>query len=121
MIKNEPGNAGDAGNIGSGPEWGRSPLEEEMATHSSILAWKIPWTEKPGRLQSMGSLYDPMDGLYLPLSATYLAHVHKYVFQKMTKNPGIFCHNPVALLLNLGSGNIMKPLDPSDYTTFFRG
>ena len=31
------------------------PLEKEMATHSSILAWKIPWTEKPGRLQSMGS------------------------------------------------------------------
>ena len=30
------------------------PLEKEMATHSSILAWKIPWTEKPGRLQSMG-------------------------------------------------------------------
>ena len=29
-------------------------LEKEMATHSSILAWKIPWTEKPGRLQSMG-------------------------------------------------------------------
>ena len=31
------------------------PLEKEMATHSSILAWKIPWTEKPGRLQSVGS------------------------------------------------------------------
>ena len=31
-------------------------LEKEMATHSSILAWKIPWTEEPGRLQSMGSL-----------------------------------------------------------------
>ena len=31
------------------------PLEEEMATHSSILAWKIPWTEEPGSLQSMGS------------------------------------------------------------------
>ena len=30
------------------------PLEKEMATHSSILAWKIPWTEKPGGLQSMG-------------------------------------------------------------------
>ena len=30
------------------------PLEEEMATHSSILAWKIPWTEEPGRLQSIG-------------------------------------------------------------------
>ena len=31
------------------------PLEKEMAAHSSILAWKIPWTEEPGRLQSMGS------------------------------------------------------------------
>ena len=30
------------------------PLEKEMATHSSILAWEIPWTEEPGRLQSMG-------------------------------------------------------------------
>ena len=30
------------------------PLEKEMATHSSILAWKIPWTEEPGRLQYMG-------------------------------------------------------------------
>ena len=32
------------------------PLEEEVATHSSILAWKIPWMEQPGGLQSMGSL-----------------------------------------------------------------
>ena len=31
-----------------------NPLEKEIATHSSILAWKIPWTEEPGRLQSMG-------------------------------------------------------------------
>ena len=31
------------------------PLEEEMETHYSILAWRIPWTEEPGRLQSMGS------------------------------------------------------------------
>ena len=30
------------------------PMEKEMATHSSILAWRIPWTEEPGRLQSMG-------------------------------------------------------------------
>ena len=34
---------------------GEDILEKEMATHSSILAWKIPWTEEPGRLQSMGS------------------------------------------------------------------
>ena len=32
----------------------KDPLEEKMATHSSILAWRIPWTEEPGRLQSMG-------------------------------------------------------------------
>ena len=43
--------AGDSGSIpGSG-----NPLEKEMTTHSSTLAWKIPWTEKPGRLQYMGS------------------------------------------------------------------
>ena len=34
--------------------WG-DPLEKETATHSSILAWKIPWMEEPGRLQPMGS------------------------------------------------------------------
>ena len=44
-------NVGDPGSI---PGLGRS-LEKEMATHSSILAWKIPWTEDTGRLQSMGS------------------------------------------------------------------
>ena len=40
-----------------GAQLGKSkdPLEKEMATHSSILAWKIPWMEEPGRLQSMGS------------------------------------------------------------------
>ena len=38
------------------PSLGREdPLQKEMATHSSIIAWKIPWTEEPGRLQSMGS------------------------------------------------------------------
>ena len=34
---------------------GEDPLEKEMATHSSILVWRIPWTEEPGRLQDMGS------------------------------------------------------------------
>ena len=36
------------------PGW-EDPLEEDMATHSSILAWRIPWTEEPGELKSMGS------------------------------------------------------------------
>ena len=44
-------NAGDLGLI---PGLGRDPLKEGMATHSSILAWRIPWTEEPGGLRSMG-------------------------------------------------------------------
>ena len=43
-----------AGDMGSIPGQA-DPLEKEMATHSNILAWEIPWTEEPGRLQSMGS------------------------------------------------------------------
>ena len=53
VVKNLSASAGDAGLI---PALGQEdPLEEEMATHSSILAWRIVWTEEPGRLQSMGS------------------------------------------------------------------
>ena len=44
----------NVGDLGSILGW-EDPLEKEMATHSSTLAWKIPWTEEPGRLQSMGS------------------------------------------------------------------
>ena len=54
MVKDPPVNAGDIRAPGSIPGSGR-PLEEGMATHSSILAWRIPWTEEPGGLQSMGS------------------------------------------------------------------
>ena len=55
MVKNSPANAGDIGDSGSIPGLGRSPGEEILATHSSILAWRIPWTEEPGGLQSMRS------------------------------------------------------------------
>ena len=51
-VKESACKAPDAGDTDSIPGLGRS-LEEEMATHSSILARKIPWTEEPGRLQSM--------------------------------------------------------------------
>ena len=54
MVKNPPANAGAAGDMDLIPGQ-EDPLEEEMATHSSILAWKIPWTEGPGGLQSTGS------------------------------------------------------------------
>ena len=51
MVKNLPANAGDMGSILG---WG-DPLEKEMATRSSILAWRIPWMEEPGGLQFMRS------------------------------------------------------------------
>ena len=54
LPRNLPAKAGGLRDPGSIPESGRS-LEEGMATHSSILAWRIPWTEEPGGLQSMGS------------------------------------------------------------------
>ena len=49
MVKNLPASAGEARDTGLmlGQE---EPLEKEMATHSSILAWEIPWTEEPGEL-----------------------------------------------------------------------
>ena len=54
VVKNPPAKARDTERRiqSRGQE---DPLEEEMAPHSSILSWKIPWTEEPGGLQSMGS------------------------------------------------------------------
>ena len=53
VVNNLPVHAGDVRDAGSIPGSGRSPGVEEMATHSSILAWEIPWTEEPGGLQSI--------------------------------------------------------------------
>ena len=53
MVNNSPANAGDieiqVRSLGQ-----ERPLEKGMATHSSVLAWRIPWTEEPGGPQSMG-------------------------------------------------------------------
>ena len=54
VVKNLPANAGDIRDTGSILGW-EDPLEEEVATHSRILTWRIPWIEEPARLQSMGS------------------------------------------------------------------
>ena len=64
MIEILPANAEDTGSI-LGQE---DAMEEEMATHSSILAWRIPWTEEPGGLQFMGSQRVGRDS----------AHTHTY-------------------------------------------
>ena len=53
VVKNLRANAGDTRDAGSIPGQ-EDPLEEETAAHSSILAWRIPWTEEPGELESMG-------------------------------------------------------------------
>ena len=52
-VSDRKESACNVGNLGSIPGSGRSP-EKEMATHSSTLAWRIPWTKGPGRLQSIG-------------------------------------------------------------------
>ena len=54
VVKNPLASVGEIRDMGSIPGQEDS-LEEGMASHSSILAWKIPWTEEPGGLQSMGS------------------------------------------------------------------
>ena len=54
VVKNAPTNAGNIRDTGSSPGSGRSP-QGGMATHSSILAWRIPWTEETGGLQSIES------------------------------------------------------------------
>ena len=50
VVKNLPAKVGDTSSLPGGDD----PLEDGMATHSSILTWRIPWTEEPGRLQSLG-------------------------------------------------------------------
>ena len=52
MVKSPPASAGNVRDTGSIPGSGRTP-GEGVATHSSILAWRIPWTEEPGGLQSI--------------------------------------------------------------------
>ena len=54
VVKNPPANAGDARDSGLILGW-KDPPEKEMATHFSVLAWKIPGTGEPGGLPSMGS------------------------------------------------------------------
>ena len=53
MVKNPSANTGDKRDLVRSLGW-EDPLEKGMTTHSSILAWKIPWTEELGRLQSIG-------------------------------------------------------------------
>ena len=67
------------------------PLEKEMATHSSILAWRIPWTEEPGRLQSTGSQrvrHNWATSLSLSLSVSISGRETSTILQWLTHSPG---------------------------------
>ena len=82
MVKNPPASAGDACLISG---LGRSP-EEENANPLYILAWRIPWTEEPGRLQSMGLQRVGHDlGTKQQPPSLYLLSVVKYVLEKVVK------------------------------------
>ena len=73
MVNNPPAKAGFARDAGSIPGLGRC-LEKEMATHSRILAWKIPWTEEPSRLQPNGVAKS-----WTQLSAHTHTHTHTHM------------------------------------------
>ena len=69
MVKNPPANAGDSRGAVRSLGW-EDPLEKEMETHSSIPAWRIPWTEEPGRIWSIGSQKVGHDWSNLPHTHT---------------------------------------------------
>ena len=66
------------------------PLEEEMATHSSILDWKIPWTEEPGGLQSKGS--QRVGHIWVTKHTTILTRNRKLLRPSQPQGPGYACH-----------------------------
>ena len=79
VVKNPPANAGDVREVGLIRGLGRSPSHSSVlvATHSSILAWRIPWTEEPGGLQSMGWQRVRHNWSDLAQHSTALTSVHR--------------------------------------------
>ena len=86
-------------------------LEKEMATHSSVLAWRIPWTEKPGRLQSMGSHRVGHDWSDLAAAAAWtlwtLALARFLCLWNFPgKNTGVGCHSLLHLIFPTQGSNL---------------
>ena len=73
-----------------------NPLEQKMATHSSIFAWKIPWTEDPGGLQFMGSLKSQTR-----LSMHIHTHTHTLCFRSFNHDSQIQKHCMIGIIFNL--------------------
>ena len=84
VVKNLPANTGDSGDLGSTPGL-EDPLEEEMGTGSSIPAWKILWTEEPGRLLSMQSPRAGHDWavkhahMHRCFAMLWISYIHTYI------------------------------------------
>ena len=76
VVENLPASAGDTRDVGSFLGW-KDPLEEERATHSSILAWKMPWTEEPGGLQSVR--LQRVRQHWAHMNKHTLTHTHTYI------------------------------------------
>ena len=72
------------------------PLEKEMSIHSTTIAWKIPWTEEPGRLQAMGSQRDTTERLNFTFFMVQLSH------------PYFTTQKTIALTIWLFAGNVMS-------------
>ena len=112
VKKNPPANVEDTRNVGSiqlsipGSE--RS-LEQEMETHSNILAWEIPWTEKPGGLQSIGSQRVGHDWV-----ACARAHTHTHTDMLIH----CFSFNHTLWKLHLGYTRVKEPVgNDSEFVT----
>ena len=105
MVKNPPANAGDVRDMGSIPGL-RVSLEEGMATHFSILVWRIPWTEESSRLQSIGLYRVRHDWSYL--TSTHSQQVSKSLHWLPPENRVCFLLVKTAIhlhyLFNFASG-----------------
>ena len=86
-----------------------NPLEEGMATHSSILAWRIPWTEEPGELQSMGSQRVGLDWAskystqHIPICRSYACTPHQSYSSALYSSAKHSGEDPAILWDSLGS------------------
>ena len=89
------------------------PLQKEMAAHSSILAWKIPWTMEPGRLQSVGSQRVGHDwATSLSLSLSCQLHLNKTGIKKKEM------YVILKMFLNISCGNLLKIIVLAKLTLF---
>ena len=109
-VKNPPAHAGDIRDESSVLGW-EDPLEEGIATHSSNLAWRIPWTEEPGRLRSTGSQTVGHDWSSLACVVQLLSHVRLFVTPWTAAPQASLSFTISWILLKLKSIESMMPFE----------